>query len=695
MYEIIKHRLGGMTAIYTVIEGTMQFTLVPSSREKFVSEDKLILKNRKFNTPDGAVQVHVFGDRVNRQYSAGQTMRNSESAFALKFAGQEVKTERGITEIVSKCVRDDGQYAEHHLRHVRGLRVLECFTVYGNGSKREIELEMLSSFSVGSLTPFRTDNGAHTLDVYRMRSQWSAEARLEKLEAEDLIMEPSWMNYGVRGERFGSIGSMPSKKFMPFIALTDRKEKVTWAASLAYGGSWQMEFYLAQDSVNLSGGLADFEFGHWRKKLAAGETLETPHAFLTCVCGGVDKAAQLLTEVQLLNIKPESEKTLPVIYNEYCRNWGKCSRENLVALIDVAAELGAKYFVIDAGWFYGEIDLYGKHWIPKDEFYPYGIDEIVNRIKEKGMKAGLWFEPESHECENPSDHLPLLKRGGKVIRHLERVFVDMTDANVQKGLERGVIDFLKKHGFEYVKIDYNENIGVGCDGAESLGEGLRRQVNAAYGFYKKLKEKLPQTVLEMCSSGGMRCEPSFASLGDMMSFSDIHETPDEAPVACDMQRVLHPSKSQIWATLHEDYDDNKLIYTLLCGFYGRLCISGYIDRLSEAQRALVKHATKTYANAAEIISDGVSRFIGKRPPQRHLEGYRGAVRVTKNGRKALIVAHVFDDKTHELKISDARLKGMKISELFASEGIRAELADGKLTVSGLGAMTAFAVLANC
>ena len=114
-YEIIKHSLGKMTAVYTVMDGSLQFTLVPSDSEKYISEDKLILKERNYSAPDSAIQVHVFGDRVNKQYSAGQSIRNSRSTFALKYVGQTKKTKGKVTEIVSRCEREDGQFAEHHL----------------------------------------------------------------------------------------------------------------------------------------------------------------------------------------------------------------------------------------------------------------------------------------------------------------------------------------------------------------------------------------------------------------------------------------------------------------------------------------------------------------------------------------------------------------------------------------------------
>ena len=51
-----------------------------------------------------------------------------------------------------------------------------------------------------------------------------------------------------------------------------------------------------------------------------------------------------------------------------------------------------------------------------------------------------------------------------------------------RGMKAGAVDFLTnrvveqldKLGFGYLKVDYNETIGIGCEGAESLGEGLRR-----------------------------------------------------------------------------------------------------------------------------------------------------------------------------------------------------------------------------
>ena len=99
----------------------------------------------------------------------------------------------------------------------------------------------------------------------------------------------------------------------------------------------------------------------------------------------------------------------------------------------------------------------------------------------------------------------------------------MTDPWVQKYLSEVVIGTLKKYGFGYMKMDYNDTIGVGCDGAESLGEGLRRNMEASRKFIEKVKEEIPGIVLENCASGGSKMEPLMMELCSMASFSDAHE----------------------------------------------------------------------------------------------------------------------------------------------------------------------------
>ncbi len=64
------------------------------------------------------------------------------------------------------------------------------------------------------------------------------------------------------------------------------------------------------------------------------------------------------------------------------------------------AYIGCEAFIVDAGWFCppGEqmsrwYELNGS-WIPDKDRYPGGIGELRDYCHEKGMKFGLWMEPE-------------------------------------------------------------------------------------------------------------------------------------------------------------------------------------------------------------------------------------------------------------------------------------------------------------
>ena len=62
-----------------------------------------------------------------------------------------------------------------------------------NAGKKPVTLEMLSSFSLGGMTPYAHDDAPNRLAVHRFRSTWSAEGRLDTQGIEDLQLERSWI----------------------------------------------------------------------------------------------------------------------------------------------------------------------------------------------------------------------------------------------------------------------------------------------------------------------------------------------------------------------------------------------------------------------------------------------------------------------------------------------------------------------
>jgi alpha-galactosidase len=140
----------------------------------------------------------------------------------------------------------------------------EVVTSFENGSGAPVTLEMLTSFL---LPEVKADK------IHRILSFWSAEGRLKTDDLAELNMEHSWNNMAFRVEKFGNVGSMPVRKYFPFVALEDSETHSFTAVQLYSPASWQIELTVrAGDVVRVSGGIADRDFGQWTKTVKPGET---------------------------------------------------------------------------------------------------------------------------------------------------------------------------------------------------------------------------------------------------------------------------------------------------------------------------------------------------------------------------------------------------------------------------------------
>jgi alpha-galactosidase len=231
-----------------------------------------------------------------------------------------------------------------------------------------------------------------------------------------------------------------------------------------------------------------------------------------------------------------------------------------------------------------------------------------------------------------------------------------------------VIDVLEDSGMGYLKIDYNETLGIGCDGTGSPGEGLRRQVEGMYTFLGRLRARLPELVVENCSSGGHRLEPALMAYCDVGSATDAHECPELPIVSANVLRLIPASRSLVWATVRKEMNARELIYRLATGFLGRLCLSGDVVDLDSAQWELTRRAIELHARAAPLLSDREWSRSGPRiDAYRSPKGWQGLVRPTDDGEAVLAVLHNFSDETSSLAV-DLPGEDWEVQWVFAEDG---------------------------
>lgn len=517
-------------------------------------------------------------------------------------------------------------------------------------------MEMFESFSLGNLSPYQTGDGHEKLYVYRARSVWSEEGRMERIPVEDLQLEPAWDPHAVRCEKFGQAGSMPVNKFFPFAAVEDAEHHVFWGAQIAHHASWQMELYRKDEGLALSGGLADRDFGHWEKNLKPEESFTTPEAIVSAAhTDSIDIFTERLTRAALEGVQkaPESEQGLPVLFNEYCTTWGNPSHENIEKILRSIKGKGFRYFVIDCGWYKEDgvpWDIAMGDYEVSKELFPEGLEKTTQAIRDAGMVPGIWFEIETvgraARAYQREEHL--LHKDGAVLTSYFRRFWDMRDPWAKEYLAEKVIGTLKKYGFEYMKIDYNETIGMGCDGAESLGEGLRQNMEATADFIERVKREVTGIVLENCSSGGHRLEPGLMGRMSMASFSDAHECLEIPIIAANLHRLIHPAQSQIWAVIRQEDSIKRIVYSVANTFLGRMCISGDVTQLSVEQWGAIDRGIAFYQKIAPVIKEGTSfRFGPKIRSARHPRGWQAVVRIGRGG-EAFAVIHTFGGEWPEV-----------------------------------------------
>jgi alpha-galactosidase len=664
-----SYNLGDLLAEYILDTETeiIGFSILPAGMTNKIPEHRddlsLVPENHFFKAwgdfpsaweVEPLVLVSCIGSDRAGGFSQGQTMRNGSTARTLHFREQEVIRENGITLVKTTMLSSDNLRVHHFLEYREGTDYLTCSAEFLNGSDHDVTLELFSSFTMGFISPLQRDDAPEKYRIHRFRSSWSSEGRHVCSTAEELQLESSWCHHSVSCERFGQIGSLPVRRWFPFVGIEDTENKILWAARMEAPGSWQMEIYRKDDFFHLSGGQADRESGHWSKTISPGSSFHSGKAWISAVTGGIDDISAVLTDS--FHREEKFPDGIPAVFNEWCTSWGNPSADKLSPLLKKVKALNLKYFVIDAGWYAdsgGNWEATQGDWEVSSELFPAGLKAFCSEIRENNLIPGLWFEPEvvgeNAILRKNTDWL--LHLDGKPIKSGTRYFLDFRKKEVRDYLEFKLFSLISECELGYIKIDYNETIGIGCDGVDSPGEELRKHLREVQLFYKRIKEKFPDLIIESCSSGGHRLEPSFINLTDVSSFSDAHETKAIPIIAANLQRQLPPSKNLIWAVIHPSDDENRLYYSLSSLFLGRLCLSGEIDELPEETMRLIRKAVDFHHFVSPLISKGKSlRFGAEAGSYSAPRGWQAILRRSEDFSSILIVLHTFAGSPKEITI---------------------------------------------
>ncbi|GAA4491895.1 glycoside hydrolase family 36 protein [Microbacterium panaciterrae] len=468
-----------------------------------------------------------------------------------------------------------------------------------NGGTSEVVLTTVASASVGFGA-----KGLDGLEILLADSEWLAENRWHGQPLRALLPDLSLPVHAQDGRGRATLtshGSWSTGEHLPIGIVHDRDDGAAFAWQIESGAGWHVD--LSQDLGGATVGLfgptdLEHQFAH---RCAPGATFTTVPVALAVSGAGPDGAIAALTGYRRALRAVEGAASLPVVYNDFMNTlMGQPSSEALRPLIAAAADAGAEVFCIDAGWFADP--ALGDWWSTVGEwreaparFDTAGLAGITDGIRARGMRVGLWLEPEVVGVDSPTARqLPeeaFFRRFGQRVQEHGRYHLDFRHAAVRAHLDETVDVLVREYGVSYLKLDYNINPGAGTESeAAAAGDGLLGHLRAFRSWLVDLQRRHPGLLLENCSSGAMRADYALLEVTHLQSTSDQQDFLRYPPIAASAPASILPEQCGNWAYPAAGMTVDETGFTLVTGLSGRLYLSGFLDQLRPEQKQLLAEA---------------------------------------------------------------------------------------------------------
>lgn len=345
----------------------------------------------------------------------------------------------------------------------------------------------------------------HDYDMLQFSGSWARERHL--------IRTP--LRSGIQS--IGSLRVASSHQQNPFFALarphTDNHQGAAFGFNFIYSGNFIDSVEVDQfDTTRVLVGINPDDFG-W--KLANGESFQTPEAVMTYTSDGLNQMSQQLGafyQDHLIN-QHFAHQDRPILINNWEATFMDFNEAKLMKIVEQADKLGIEMFVLDDGWFGHRDDDKSSlgDWFVDQKKFSNGISGFADRVHDKGMKFGLWFEPEMISVDSklyekhPDWMIATPGRQGTPARN--QYVLDMTRQEVVDYLFEHMSAIIKQTKLDYIKWDMNRNItemyGAKLPADQQL-EFPHRYILGVYQLYARLTEAFPKVLFESCASGGGR-----------------------------------------------------------------------------------------------------------------------------------------------------------------------------------------------
>lgn len=321
-------------------------------------------------------------------------------------------------------------------------------------------------------------------------------------------------------------GIRTTRSECPFFLLSTNKEVEenageVYAGALAWSGNYSMSFHVDHhNTLHILAGMNPFAATY---NLEANKTLKSPEMILTYSSKGKGVISRNYHDWVRKYGMAHGDKIHSVLLNSWEGTYFSFDEKKVTDMIDNSAELGVEMFVLDDGWFGNKYprnnDKAGLgDWQVNKEKLPRGIGYLANYAVSKGLKFGIWIEPEmvNPESEIAKKHPEWVVKSGKrdIPKMRNQWLLDLSNPKVQDFIVQTFDDVIAMSpNISYIKWDANRH--VNNVGSEYLPKDRQTHfwyeyITGLYSIYERIRAKHPDIEIQACSSGGGRMD--FGSL---------------------------------------------------------------------------------------------------------------------------------------------------------------------------------------
>lgn len=492
------------------------------------------------------------------------------------------------------------------------------------------------------------------------------------------------------------LGTRANMFCSPFFQLAlngpaDENQGEVLVGTLGWTGNFSFVFEVDQlNHLRVISGINPYASSY---RLKPGEVFRTPDFYFTYSFQGKGQASRNFHDWARTYQVKDGTETRMTLLNNWEATYFDFDEEKLVKLMDDAVELGVDMFLLDDGWFANKYPRSSDHqglgdWDETASKLPHGIGHLTKAAKEKGIKFGLWIEPEmvnpkSELYEKHKDwviHLP--NREEYYFRN--QMVLDLSNPHVQDYVF-GIVDNLMTRypDIAFFKWDCNSPI-TNIYSAYLKDKQSHLYIDYVRGLYRvleRLKAKYPRLPMMLCSGGGGRSD--FEALRYFTEFwpSDNTDPIERLFIQWGFSQVF-PAKTLCAHVTTWNKNTSVKFRTDVA----MMCKLGFDIKLTDMRPeevAYCREAVKNYHRLKPIVLDGdLYRLVSPYGSQHTASMYVG-----KNQQQAVLFAFDVHPRYAEA-LQPVRLQGLdankiyRVTETNLMPGAKATLPGSGKTFSG-------------